>query len=331
MTILTLVTALGALQALLLSAVLLLSRDRARRLLGLFSLSVALMIGGTVVMHTDVVRELPALAFAHVPFNFLVAPLFYLFARAIVRRDQPRIAIHALPAVAIVIVMAPLYARIGEPLVPASARLALLVMQGLAYLIATFAMLRREDAALFFATSVMSLAWIGATAKLFWSFSPMYIPSLLALAAIAASAMFLRPDLSRRTKYSASTLTADRADRYAARIVEALERDRLFLSGDLTIEVLGERLRIPRQHLSQIVNQRMGTNFNDWVNRFRVEEAMRRLRDPRDAHLSIVAIAEEAGFRSKSAFNAAFRRIAGTTPSTYRRSVRNDDSGRPES
>ena len=72
-------------------------------------------------------------------------------------------------------------------------------------------------------------------------------------------------------------------------------------------------------HLSQLLNENLNQKFYDFVNGYRVEEAKRALFDPANDHLTILAVALEAGFSSKSAFNAAFKKFAGTTPSDFRK------------
>ncbi|MEL6843420.1 MAG: helix-turn-helix domain-containing protein, partial [Bacteroidota bacterium] len=62
-------------------------------------------------------------------------------------------------------------------------------------------------------------------------------------------------------------------------------------------------------------------NFMDFINGYRIEEAQKMLRAPRFGHYTIVAIAQEVGFRSRSAFYAAFKKISGQTPTEYKRSV----------
>ena len=73
--------------------------------------------------------------------------------------------------------------------------------------------------------------------------------------------------------------------------------------------------------MAQVVNEQLSQNFLDFVNRYRVDEAKRRLLDPSLKHLSILAIAEDVGFNSKSSFNAVFKKNTNLTPSEYRRAA----------
>src|SRR3712207_3470842 len=124
-------------------------------------------------------------------------------------------------------------------------------------------------------------------------------------------------------KYERSTLTPERAERYLKRLVELMESERPYVDGDLSLQKLAGRLSIPAQHLSQTLNGRLNRSFTDFVNAYRVEDAKRRLKDPSLKHYSVLAIAEEVGFNSKSSFNAVFKKHTGMTPSEFRNSAAN--------
>ena len=70
--------------------------------------------------------------------------------------------------------------------------------------------------------------------------------------------------------------------------------------------------------LSQIINERLNKNFFELVNAHRIKEAKKRLLDPDAEPLTILAIAFEVGFNSKSAFNAAFKKYTRMTPTQFR-------------
>jgi AraC-like DNA-binding protein len=125
---------------------------------------------------------------------------------------------------------------------------------------------------------------------------------------------------TRAAKYERSTLTPERAERCLKRLVELMESERAYADGDLSLQKLAGRLSVPAQHLSQTLNGRLNRSFTDFVNSYRVEDAKRKLTDPRLRHYSVLAIAEEVGFNSKSAFNAVFKKHTGMTPSEFRNS-----------
>jgi AraC-like DNA-binding protein len=97
-----------------------------------------------------------------------------------------------------------------------------------------------------------------------------------------------------------------------------MDETRPYRNSYLTLQELADALSISAHNLSQVINTRLGKNFYDFVNGYRVEEVKHRLRDPKYQHLTILAIGLEAGFNTKSTFNAFFKKHTGVTPSRYR-------------
>jgi AraC-like DNA-binding protein len=97
--------------------------------------------------------------------------------------------------------------------------------------------------------------------------------------------------------------------------------NRWFLDPTLSLEGLARKLATNTWTLSRAINEGRGTNFNDFVNAFRVAEVQERLADPNEIR-SILAVALASGFNSKTSFNRSFRKATGMTPSEYRRSRR---------
>lgn len=129
-------------------------------------------------------------------------------------------------------------------------------------------------------------------------------------------------DILPAKKYEKSTLTPERAERYLKRLLRHMDTEKPYIDGELTLPKLAERLSIPAPHLSQTINERLRQNFFDFVNTYRIEEAKRRLLDPAKQHYSVLAIAEEVGFNSKSSFNAVFKKHVLMTPSEFRKRMK---------
>ncbi|WP_299598701.1 helix-turn-helix transcriptional regulator [uncultured Microbulbifer sp.] len=88
----------------------------------------------------------------------------------------------------------------------------------------------------------------------------------------------------------------------------------------LTIRELAEQLDTREHTLRALINKHLGfRNFNEYLNQFRIDEASRRLADPQEAHLPVLTIALDIGYRSLSPFNAAFKRRHDQTPTEFRR------------
>jgi len=89
-----------------------------------------------------------------------------------------------------------------------------------------------------------------------------------------------------------------------------------FLQSDLTISNMAIQLECPEHHLRKLINQRLGyTNFNAFLNHYRIEEARKRLVE---TSLPVLSIALDLGYGSIASFNRAFKDIVGITPTAYR-------------
>jgi ligand-binding sensor domain-containing protein/AraC-like DNA-binding protein len=149
-----------------------------------------------------------------------------------------------------------------------------------------------------------------------------YLLLLSGSAAAAIGSLLVRRRRERRKrqdKYKLSTLSDDKLNEYAAHLAQSMEKEKPYLDPDLTLAKLAQATAIPAKHLSQVINERYRQNFNDFVNRYRVEAAKRRLLDPAAREFKLLRIAFESGFNSKSVFNAAFKSHAGLSPSEFRR------------
>lgn len=123
---------------------------------------------------------------------------------------------------------------------------------------------------------------------------------------------------SQLKKYTKSEIPADRIEKIIRQLYDLMIVEMLYRDNELDLQILSSRLGISNHNLSQILNQHIKENFYDFVNRFRVEEFKLQLQNPEKSHYSLLAIAMECGFNSKAAFNAAFKKNTGMTPSEYR-------------
>ena len=104
------------------------------------------------------------------------------------------------------------------------------------------------------------------------------------------------------------------------KLLRLMADEQPWLEPELTLTELAHRLRTNPALLSKVINAGCGQNFNDFVNTYRVREARRRLADARFAHYSLVGVALESGFNSKSTFNRVFKKLLGQAPSEVMRS-----------
>ena len=120
-------------------------------------------------------------------------------------------------------------------------------------------------------------------------------------------------------KYEKSSLTSENSEKYLNKLLTMMEVEKPHLNNDLTLQKLSESLSISQHHLSQIINEKLNQNFFDFINSYRIEEAKILLLDKRGELLTILAIAEEVGFNSKSAFNIAFKKYTSMTPTQFKK------------
>ena len=101
------------------------------------------------------------------------------------------------------------------------------------------------------------------------------------------------------------------------RIQSAMTEHKYYLRQDLTLHELASLLGTNTLYISRIINARTGHNFNSFINQYRIEEACKILVADQQQLMSIEGIALTCGFKSKSAFNAAFKKLKGVTPTEY--------------
>lgn len=122
-------------------------------------------------------------------------------------------------------------------------------------------------------------------------------------------------------KYAATKMEGTELNQCCNMVSQFMKTNRPYLDSDLTLPKLADELKVSTHHLSQVINEVHGKNFFNFINVYRVEEVKRKIQDPKYQDYSLLGIAYESGFNSKSAFNRVFKNITGTTPSTYRDSL----------
>jgi len=146
------------------------------------------------------------------------------------------------------------------------------------------------------------------------------VSAFLAAAGGGAALVIRRRRIRKKKldKYSRTRLPEDKRDAYIERLVELLEREKIYRDPSLSVGALAGRLSIPAHHLSQAINDKLGRNFFDLINGYRIEEAKRSLANGDIEKQKILAIALDVGFGSLGSFNRAFKRHTGKTPSEFR-------------
>jgi AraC-like DNA-binding protein len=119
-------------------------------------------------------------------------------------------------------------------------------------------------------------------------------------------------------KYRSSRLTRKDAEPVIEELNNFVECNKPFLNSELTLSQLAEKLNISPRILSQVINEYFNQNFYDYINRLRVEESKKILIDG-SSKKTILEILYSVGFNTKSAFNVAFKKSTGLTPTEYKK------------
>ncbi len=118
-------------------------------------------------------------------------------------------------------------------------------------------------------------------------------------------------------KYQRSGLKKEDVANYVNKIGKYMIIEKPYLNRELTIYDLSDQLKIPRHILSEVINEHMGKNFYHLVNEYRVNEVKKRMKSDEYKQLTLLAIAFDSGFNSKSSFNTIFKEQTDQTPSEY--------------
>lgn len=124
----------------------------------------------------------------------------------------------------------------------------------------------------------------------------------------------------QQKRYERTQLNGLDLESLHSRIRELVEKEKIYLEENLKIQDLASKLLISPHQLSRILNETYGKNFNEFLNLYRVEEAKALLLE--EGERTVLSVAYDVGFNTKSTFNAQFLKITGMTPLEWRKKGR---------
>ena len=176
------------------------------------------------------------------------------------------------------------------------------------------------------------LLWIPYTAVDYFyyqlgihAYYPLYLFLAIMMIRIAAVA-FLRPDIA----VPVLSVPVPRPSPPAALkqkgiwLKKAMEVNLFYRDPELNLGSLAEKLDIHPHELSRIVNEALRKNFNDFINEYRIREVTRKMEDPAYGRLTLLGIAFDCGFNSKTTFNRTFRQMIGKSPAEYKNELKKE-------
>lgn len=102
---------------------------------------------------------------------------------------------------------------------------------------------------------------------------------------------------------------------------EKVVKDKLYKDPNISIKKISAIAKIPNFELSSFISQEYKMNFREFINKYRIEDAIALIQENKDKQKNFLQIAYEVGFNSKSTFNSAFKKCTGITPSNYLKSI----------
>jgi len=133
-------------------------------------------------------------------------------------------------------------------------------------------------------------------------------------------------ELISNRKYQKSGLSSEKAKEYLQNLLDIMNDEKPFTNSNLNLHDLSEKLSISSHNLSEVINTRLKKSFFDFVNQYRIEEVKMKMADPKTQHYTVLSIALDAGFNSKSSFNTIFKKQTNMTPSQYREFIARPNS-----
>lgn len=126
------------------------------------------------------------------------------------------------------------------------------------------------------------------------------------------------PTTGNNAQYQKSGLDKEEAEYYAKQLHRLMEQEKLYRNSDLKLADLAKELDISTHNLTEVINRYIGQNFYDFVNSYRVEDVKQQLNNSGAQNITLLSIGLDAGFNSKSTFNAVFKKQTGMTPSQFK-------------
>ena len=161
------------------------------------------------------------------------------------------------------------------------------------------------------------------SAKSFWSLDSygVFLTVMLLFYFVTYKLIFTPKDILPTVdyKYKSSKLAKTELESIQIEINRLMIEEKLFKKQKLNVDQVASRLQISKQQLSEVLNVHMQIRFQDLLNQYRVEEFINCLYQDDYKNYSLLGLATEVGFSSKSSFNATFKKIKGVTPSQYKK------------
>lgn len=356
------ISTLGAVQSILIAMALFTIKTgnrSANRFLGLFLLSLSVLIFSFIMHYTRLFLIVPHFYGIDNLVVFLVGPLLFFYVKSLTILEfkfrWKDVWHFALFGIMFLLNLPEFFwsseARIAEYLaetnrVAMTAKLylvyAIIDLNLFAYLIASLWLCWKQDQARSLKNPPVNVSWLRNLLMAFliiqifstifdffnlaqvnWSITPFFLTIVIysmSYVGIRQSEIFTGINLMKLSlKYQKSPLTEEMAEKIIKKLELLMKGEKIYMDSTLSLPQLAHKLAISTHLLSQVLNERLNRNFFNFISEYRIQEAQRILRDPQGQKYSMLDIAQEVGFNSISAFNTAFKKYTGLSPSEFRK------------
>jgi len=120
-----------------------------------------------------------------------------------------------------------------------------------------------------------------------------------------------------KKKYANSGITIEQANEIHQQLIQLMETEKFYTEPELSLNILAAKLSVHPNYLSQVINEKEGVSFFDYINTLRVNEFKRLIQEKDQSQFTLISIAYDCGFNSKSSFYKNFKKVTGQSPTEY--------------
>jgi AraC-like DNA-binding protein len=301
----------------------------------------------------------PHFLYVRVPIPLLIGPSLYMLYKGIFPDEKPtnnNFLIHYIPFLIYVLIMVPYFAqestiKLSDPPINNFIWINYSIIEHFkivhlsAYLIWVFILNRNQKKVykylnfleryrklfvriLLFYTFLVVLSFANAI-LITYGFNVLdkaefAIAGITTLLAYTIAYVFIKYDSQWKKAYKKiSGKKSELGEQVISKLNEIMEEQKLYRNCDLKISDVAVSLGIPRQNLSEILNNELQTNFSKFLNAYRLKDFKAKVGDPKENNKTLIGLAYDSGFNSKSSFQRIFKDATGMTPKAYKKSLIN--------
>ncbi len=115
-------------------------------------------------------------------------------------------------------------------------------------------------------------------------------------------------------------LSEEEIQSFSLALEDLMKKQKVYVDAQMSLRSLADQVELHPNKLSWLINNKLGKGFNEYVNDYRLKDFQNRALDPENSHLTLLGLAYDSGFNSKSVFNDFFKKKTGMTPKAWLKS-----------